>query len=42
MKATAGSTLKFIGIAGVGLFGDGYLNISIGLSQYATLFLKLC
>ena len=23
--------LKFLGIAGVGLFGDGYLNISIGL-----------
>lgn len=25
------STLKFFGIAGAGLFGDGYLNISIGL-----------
>jgi PHS family inorganic phosphate transporter-like MFS transporter len=23
--------LKFLAIAGVGLFGDGYLNISIGL-----------
>ena len=25
------STLKFVTIAGVGLFGDGYLNISVGL-----------
>lgn len=25
------SHLKFVAVAGVGLFGDGYLNISIGL-----------
>lgn len=30
------STLKFVAVAGVGLFGDGYLNVSIGLSQSTT------
>ena len=27
------SNLKFLAVAGVGLFGDGYLNISIGLGR---------
>lgn len=25
------SDLKFLVVAGIGLFGDGYLNVSIGL-----------
>ena len=25
------NTIKFLGIAGVGLFGDGFMNITIGL-----------
>lgn len=29
------SNLKFLAVAGVGLFGDGYLNISIGLGMNA-------
>jgi hypothetical protein len=33
--------LKFLIVAGVGLFGDGFLNISIGLGQsLAARFLK--
>lgn len=28
------SNLKFLVVAGIGLFGDGYLNVSIGLGEY--------
>ena len=30
-KGSLAERLRFLGIAGVGLFGDGYLNITIGL-----------
>ncbi len=32
-NATLGAKLKFLAIAGVGFFADGYLNISIGLGK---------
>jgi hypothetical protein len=35
------SKLKFLLVAGVGLFGDGYLNISIGLGKNTAPFLYL-
>jgi hypothetical protein len=32
-ESTLSARLKFLTVAGVGLFADGYLNISIGLGR---------
>lgn len=32
-KVSLATKLKFLAVAGVGFFADGYLNISIGLGK---------